>query len=217
MKRLIRVHKIRQCPSAELKAASTTAAVLNSASCMNGPVAKWAWHYRVLLSLRERLLKERGDRLSEASQPLEPHSMDLADSATDEFDHDLALSQLSAKQDRICEVDEAIKRILDGTYGVCEETGKPIPTARLKAIPWARFVKESELRLEDKGVVSKHHLGTLGSTRRGSVSDLHESESEKEKNLPPSADESLRKVFKPSIESQPKATAARGNRRPTHH
>src|SRR6266496_3426440 len=149
MKRLIRVHKIRAWPSAELKAASTTAAVLNSASW--GPAAKWAWHYRVLLSLREHLLKERADRLSEASQPLEPHSMDLADSATDEFDHDLALSQLSAEQDRICEVDEAIKRILNGPYGVCEETGKPIPTARLKAIPWTRFAKEAELRLEDKG------------------------------------------------------------------
>src|SRR6266498_3042521 len=165
MKRLIRVHKIRQWPSAELKAASTTAAVLNSASCMNGPVAKWAWHYRVLLSLRERLLKERGDRLSEASQPLEPHSMDLADSATDEFDHDLALSQLSAKQDMLYEVDEAIKRIQKRTYGACEETGKRIPAARLKAIPWTRFAKEAELRLEDKGVVSKPRLGALGSVR----------------------------------------------------
>jgi RNA polymerase-binding transcription factor DksA len=108
-----------------------------------------------LLLLRERLLGERGERLLEASQPIEPHSMDEADSATDEFDHDLALSKLSAEQDALYEVEEAIKRILNGTYGICEETGEMISESRLRAIPWTRFSREVQARLERKGKLQR--------------------------------------------------------------
>lgn len=59
----------------------------------------WAWHHRALLTLRERLRVERSEQLSEAAEPLEAHSMDIADTATDELDHDLALAHLSAEQD----------------------------------------------------------------------------------------------------------------------
>ena len=102
---------------------------------MPSVIPKWAWLYQVLLDLRERLLKGRSEQLAQAAEPLEPHSMDIADSATDEFDHDMALSQLSAEQDALFEVEQALKRILIGTYGVCEETGQPIPQERLKAVP----------------------------------------------------------------------------------
>lgn len=75
---------------------------------------KWAWHYRVLVTLRERLLHDRRERLAEAAQPLEPHSMDAADSATDEFDHNLALAALSAKQDALHEIAAALSRLFRG-------------------------------------------------------------------------------------------------------
>jgi RNA polymerase-binding transcription factor DksA len=162
---------------------------------------KWAWHYQVLLALRDRLLEERGERRAEAAQPLEPHSMDIADSATDECDHNLALAELSAEQDALYEVDEALKRILNGTYGLCEETGKPIPAARLRAIPWTRFGKEVEVRLENKGLISKPHLGTLASVRGELTGDLEESESEEEKQAPVPEDQSLRQVLSPPREA----------------
>src|ERR1051326_5894304 len=100
---------------------------------------KWAWHQGVLLALRDRLLKERGEHLASAAEPLERHSQSPADSASDEFDHDLALGEISAEQDALFEVEEALSRIRNGTYGLCQETGKPLPPERLKAIPWARF------------------------------------------------------------------------------
>jgi len=126
---------------------------------------EWTWHYRRLLELRERLLKDRGEQLEAAAKPLEPYSMDMADSATDEFTHDMALSQLSAEQDALYEVDQAISRILNGTYGVCEQTGQPIPVERLNALPWTRFARDVEAWLERKGVIGRPHLGTLGSVR----------------------------------------------------
>ena len=174
--------------------------------------SKWGWHYRVLLKLRERLLKDRGEQLAQSAERLEPHSMDMADSATDEFDHDLALSQLSAQQDALYEVDEALKRILNGTYGVCEETGEPISPARLRAIPWARFAKAVETRLESKGALSRRHLGALGSVRAALTGDIEESEPEEEKQQPVPEDESLREISAPPVEVKQQTVVARHER-----
>jgi RNA polymerase-binding transcription factor DksA len=135
---------------------------------------QWVWHYETLSSLRERLIQERKEWLSEASQPIEPHSMSQADSATDEFDHDLALSRLSVDQDALYEVEAAMKRILDGKYGICEQTGKPIPAGRLKVLPWTRYRKEVANRLERTGLIPPTQLGRLGHAQRErEISDGH--------------------------------------------
>src|SRR5262245_47501194 len=155
---------------------------------------KWAWHYRVLMRVRRRLLNDRREQLGHASELLEPHSLDIADSATDQFDHDMALSQLSAEQDALFEIDNALQRIRNGTYGVCEETGKPIPEARLKAIPWTRFDREVEARLERERGVRRPHLGTLGSVRRDATPNWEESEAEEEEPSAPSEGRSRRKA-----------------------
>lgn len=159
---------------------------------------KLARHYRVLLALRERLLKGRAEKLEEASQPLEPHSMSMADSATDEFDHDMALSGLSAGQEALFEIEAALKRILNGSYGICEETGKPISRARLRAIPWARFSKKVEDRLEQRGAVGRAHLGEVASVRGPEVRSLEEAETpEQESQEPAPQDEALWPVYLP--------------------
>lgn len=170
---------------------------------------RWAWHYRTLLALRDRLLRDRAALLNEASRPLEPYSMSEADSATDELDHDLALGQLSAEQDAVYEVEAAMRRIVDGSYGLCEVTGKPIPPARLQAIPWTRFGREVEERLEAAGAVGRPHLGKLGSVRGELTGDLEEIGSEEEKPSPPADDESLREEELPKVPSEPPSKHAR--------
>ena len=143
---------------------------------MNCIGSKWVWHYGVLLRLRDRLLNDRRRHLGQGAEPLDPHSMSLADSATDQFDHDLALSRLSAEQDALYEVEEALRRIADGTYGRCVETGKPIPPARLRAIPWTRFSKEAEVHLEEMGAVNHSRLGRLGSVHGPAEVEMTEPE-----------------------------------------
>ena len=59
-----------------------------------------------------------------------------------------ALSLISSEQNALYEIDHAIRRIRDGTYGFCEATGKPIDSARLEAVPWTRFAREVEEQLE---------------------------------------------------------------------
>jgi RNA polymerase-binding transcription factor DksA len=166
--------------------------------------------------LRERLLRETSDLAKAASEPLESFSMDMADAATDQFDHDLVLSRLSAEHDALYEVNAALKRILDGTYGICEQTGKRIPQTRLKAIPWTRFARDAEESLEKKGVVGGLHLGPVGSVRGeviGRLEEIESSETEAEGNV--ANDEALGQVFAPSGKSEPRRVAAQGKRKRT--
>ena len=126
---------------------------------------KWYRHYRKLQTLREALLADRAEQRAGLAQPLEPHGMDDADSATDEFDHSLALGILAHEEDALFEVDAAIARILDGTYGVCEKTGQPIPEARLRVVPWTRFTKDALERIERRHPESRPHLASVSSIR----------------------------------------------------
>jgi len=71
-----------------------------------------------------------------------------ADAGSDAYEKDFALSLLSAEQDALYEIEEALKRIELGSYGVCEMSNKLIPHARLEAIPFARFTVECQQQLE---------------------------------------------------------------------
>ncbi len=81
--------------------------------------------------------------------------MHQADAGSDAYDRDFALSLLSQEQDALYEIDEALKRLELGTYGVCEMSGKPIPHARLEAIPFARFTVECQSQLEKQNKLSR--------------------------------------------------------------
>jgi DnaK suppressor protein len=71
-----------------------------------------------------------------------------ADAGSDAYEKDFALSLLSQEQDALYEIEEALKRIETGGYGVCEMSNKPIPHLRLEAIPFARFTVECQQQLE---------------------------------------------------------------------
>src|ERR1700724_478069 len=76
--------------------------------------------------------------------------MHQADAGSDAYDRDFALSLLSQEQDALYEIEEALKRVDAGTYGICEMSGKPIPHGRLEAIPFASFTVESQTQLEKR-------------------------------------------------------------------
>jgi DnaK suppressor protein len=74
--------------------------------------------------------------------------MHQADAGSDAYDKDFALSLLSQEQDALYEIEEALKRIENGTYGICEMSGKEIPAARLEALPFARLTVECQAEFE---------------------------------------------------------------------
>jgi RNA polymerase-binding transcription factor DksA len=140
-----------------------------------GPVKikpEWQKYYATLLDLRERLIGQMNGLAKESAEEMAGYSLHMADSGTDNFDRDFALSLLSSDQDAMYEIEEALKRIERNTYGVCELTGKTIPKARLEAIPWTRFTVEAQAQLERDGALRQRRLGALGTVDSVGSSDV---------------------------------------------
>ncbi len=76
---------------------------------------------------------------------------DLADVALDSA-HEEVTSQMAEVESReLAKIDDAISRISDGNYGGCEGCGKPIPLARLQALPYATLCIKCQVKLEESG------------------------------------------------------------------
>ena len=137
---------------------------------------EWQVFYDRLLELRDQLLRQMNGLAKESAQELAGYSLHMADSGTDNFDRDFALSLLSSDQDAIYEIEEALKRIEKNTYGICELTGKAIPRSRLEAIPWTRFTVQAQAQLEREGALRQRRLGALGTVDSVGVNETAESE-----------------------------------------
>ena len=165
-------------------AASILGTPAKTASAPNGQAeakAEWAKFQKHLLELRDRLLNQMNGLAKESAEELAGYSLHMADSGTDNFDRDFALSLLSSDQDAIYEIEEALKRIEKNTYGICELTGKPIPKARLEAIPWTRFTVEAQAQLERDGALRQRRLGALGTVDSTGATEVEEEEEAEEK------------------------------------
>jgi DnaK suppressor protein len=109
-----------------------------------------------LLALKDTLLDSMNgvakDSLRSRAEGSEASAfgMHQADAGSDAYDRDFALSLLSQEQDSLYEIDEALKRIENGTYGICEMCGKAIPHARLEALPFTRYTVECQAELEKR-------------------------------------------------------------------
>jgi DnaK suppressor protein len=96
---------------------------------------------------REDILRESRETLSHLQKETENHP-DIADRASSETDRALELRTRDRQRKLISKIDEAIRRIDDGSYGYCEETGEPIGLARLEARPIATLSLEAQERHE---------------------------------------------------------------------
>jgi len=84
------------------------------------------------------------------SKDLSGHVMHMADVATDMYDKEFSLNLASKDRDLLNKIDDALKRIDDGTYGICLGTGKSISKERLKALPYAEYCLEHQEELENE-------------------------------------------------------------------
>jgi DnaK suppressor protein len=71
----------------------------------------------------------------------------LGDMATEMFDRELEEGLEEGQKETLVEIDAALQRIEDGTYGICENCGKPIAPERLAAIPWTRLCIDDQRRV----------------------------------------------------------------------
>mgnify|MGYP001221790223 CR=1 FL=1 len=103
---------------------------------------------------RQRLLRWRSELLRETNQTLQNlqeeslQAPDMADRASAETDRAVELRTRDRERKLVQKIDEALKRIEEGEYGYCEETGEPIGLRRLEARPIATLSLEAQERHE---------------------------------------------------------------------
>lgn len=107
---------------------------------------------KMLIEERDRLMTSIRN-IEEASRTESGHDngadlSSFAETGTDNFNLETALNIASSESERLRDVMDALVRIDKGTYGVCEGSGKPIPTKRLEAFPSARYCLEYQELME---------------------------------------------------------------------
>ncbi len=119
---------------------------------LNRVPKKWLHYYKALIKLREHFRDELAihaeDTLKKSVVEDLGDNQDLNDGSSESCNRDLVLSLLSSEQEALNEIDEAIKRILSNTYGLCEVTQKPISKERLAAVPFTRYSLEGQMDYE---------------------------------------------------------------------
>jgi len=111
---------------------------------------------RLLLALHTRLngdvahLADEAMRGSggEASGSLSNTPIHMADLGTDNFEHEFTLGLLESEEKSLDEISAALQRIEQGSFGACEECHKPIPKARLHALPFTRHCVDCARKLQ---------------------------------------------------------------------
>ena len=92
----------------------------------------------------ETLKKSRLD----AAGDLSSMPIHMADIGTDNFEQEFALGLMDSERKLLVEINDALNRINDGLYGICEGTGKAIPKTRLQAKAWARYCIKYAIMVE---------------------------------------------------------------------
>lgn len=85
------------------------------------------------------------------SRDLSGHVQHMADVATDMYDKEFSLGLASKDRELLQKIEDALKRIEDGTYGICLGTSKPINRERLEAIPYTEYSREYQEQMEKRG------------------------------------------------------------------
>jgi len=127
---------------------------LSEAELMRAPASQYM-NAEQLAFFRERLLETQRELLEKAnltSEHLREHELeaDPTDQATIEEEYALELRARDRERKLLKKIDEALRRIDEGSYGYCEETGEPIGIARLIARPTATLSVEAQTRREQK-------------------------------------------------------------------
>jgi RNA polymerase-binding transcription factor DksA len=161
----------RTKPKQAVRPRADTDEILGSAAADEKVPEKWKAQFRRLIDLRNYLGRSKGSLVERAREDSPNFSQHMADAGTDEYERDMALSRISSEQDALYEIEHALQRIQDGTYGICEITGKPIEPERLKAIPWTRFSAQAEKELEQRGQVSTAKLGDVEKIPKASTAN----------------------------------------------
>jgi len=112
----------------------------------------------LLLKERARIMREMGHfentllkvNPRDSAGDVGGYSFHMADAGTDSMEREISFDIASKEGRFMREIDDALRRIYNGVYGICEASGQPIPRARLEALPWARYTVQEQENIEKK-------------------------------------------------------------------
>ncbi len=96
------------------------------------------------------IVKETSKNPREASGDLSAYTVHMADMSADTYDRELSMNIVSSEQEVLYQIDDALKRMEEGTFGVCQQCGKPINLSRLRAVPYASLCISCQRTKEQK-------------------------------------------------------------------
>jgi RNA polymerase-binding transcription factor DksA len=147
--------------------AGETDKILGTAAHPSDPRQKlppnWRRFYDQLIQRRDQLIDAETD-MAQKAREIAPNPLQdsPAEIGTSEFQRDQLLGMVSFDQETLEEVNAALDRMEQRTYGICESTGKPIPEERLAAVPWARYTLEAQREMEVRGQTPQAAIGPRG-------------------------------------------------------
>lgn len=118
-------------------------------------------HYRELLLLKRRELvgdmsaMEREALRTAGGSNLSNLPLHMADMGTDNYEQEFTLGLVEKDRQLLREINNALAKIQNGLYGICEGTGKPIGKPRLEAQPWAKYSIEYARQLEQRQMIRR--------------------------------------------------------------
>lgn len=103
-----------------------------------------------LEELRDQLSRLLRGSTADVKTPDEAagYSQHQADQGTDDFDRTISLEVTSQEYEMLRQIDRALEKIEEGTYGVCDISGEAIPIPRLEAVPYANMTVKAQEQLE---------------------------------------------------------------------
>jgi DnaK suppressor protein len=126
----------------------------------------------LLLSKRSEILGNvtymENEALRKQRSDLSNMPIHMADAGSDTFELENTLGLMDSERKLLKEIDDALERIENNTYGICEGGSEPIPKARLKAIPWARYCVACA-SLSEKGLLTREE--TVDESDYGQISE----------------------------------------------
>jgi len=106
---------------------------------------------QMLLKMREELLEDVTRSVKEESNHLRFDVGDFYDHASEDRQRELALTLSNRERDKLTLIEQALKRVGEGSYGICEITGEKIGEERLRALPFTMLSVEAQEEIEKEG------------------------------------------------------------------
>lgn len=146
------------------------AAVKKPATTTKGKVSFKAEITQKLQDAKNKILQEVSQKVRSESNILKHEIGDIYDIASNERERELTLMLGDRDREKLSEIEDALERLKDNSYGTCEECGEPIAEPRLKALPSTRVCvecmskMEKELKIKGRGYEEETGLGILERT-----------------------------------------------------